>query len=214
MTAIAITPRRIVCGRLSENCYVVACGADAAVVDPGGGVDEVAAHVAEHGLRVHAVLNTHGHADHLAAAVAIVDAYDAPFHLHLADEGLLARANFYRQALYGEGRIDVPRIDVSLDGITSLRFGQLEVGVLHTPGHTPGSVCFRVADDLFTGDTLGAEHVGRTDLPGGDREALEASIALLARACPPDATIRPGHGEPALAGDVFAAWPAFPELRE
>jgi glyoxylase-like metal-dependent hydrolase (beta-lactamase superfamily II) len=213
MTATASTVRRIVCGSLSENCYVVARGADAVVVDPGGGVEEVAAEVAERGLRVHAVLNTHGHADHLAAAAEIVEAYDAPFHLHPADEGLLARANFYRQALYGEGRIRVPGIDVSLAGVESLRFGELAVGVLHTPGHTPGSVCFRVGSDLFTGDTLGAEHVGRTDLPGGDREQLEASIALIGEASRPETTIRPGHGEPAPAGEVLDGWAALAELR-
>lgn len=213
MTVTAGTLRTIVCGKLSENCYVVARGADAVVVDPGGGAEEIAAHVAEHRLRVHAVLNTHGHADHLAAAAAVVDAHDAPFHLHPADEHLLARANFYRRVLLGDERIEVPRIDVSLEGVESLRFGQLAVDVLHTPGHTPGSVCFRVGDDLFTGDTLGAEHLGRTDLPGGDREALEASIALLGRDCSPDMTVRPGHGAPARAGDVLGGWTALAELR-
>jgi len=213
MTAPASTLRRIVCGQLSENCYVIGRGADAAVIDPGGGVEEIAAHVAEHGLRVHAVLNTHGHADHLAAAAPVVAAYGAPFHLHPADRGLLARANFYRQVFHGEGRIDVPRLDVPLAGVVSLRFGELAVGVLHTPGHTPGSVCFQIGDDLFTGDTLGAEHVGRTDLPGGDRAALEASIALLAETCSPETTIRPGHGEPAPAADVLGGWAALAELR-
>ncbi|HET9938463.1 MAG TPA: MBL fold metallo-hydrolase [Gaiella sp.] len=211
--ASTVPPRRIVCGELSENCYVAARGADAVVIDPGGGVEEIARHVAERDLRIHAVLNTHAHADHLVAAAAIVERYRAPFHLHPADEGLLARANFYRRVFHGEGRISVPALDVSLEGVETLRFGELEVDVLHTPGHTPGSVCFRIGDDVFTGDTLGAEHVGRTDLPGGDRDALEASIAAIAEACPSAATIWPGHGEPAPAAEVLEGWARLAELR-
>jgi glyoxylase-like metal-dependent hydrolase (beta-lactamase superfamily II) len=204
---------RIVSGRLDENCYLVAQAEDAVAIDPGGGFEQLVVEADTLGVRVRAVLATHGHVDHIAAAVSVVGAYGAPFHLHSADGPLLDRANFYRRFIYDEEKIQIPALDVPLDGLASLRFGALEVGILHTPGHTPGSVCFRVGDDLFTGDTVGAADIGRTDLPGGDREALEASIALLAETCPADVTIRPGHGAPARAGDVLARWKSLPELR-
>jgi glyoxylase-like metal-dependent hydrolase (beta-lactamase superfamily II) len=204
---------RIVSGRLDENCYLVSRSADAVVVDPGGGFERLAAEIGARGVRVHAVLTTHGHVDHLAAAAPVVEAFAAPFHLHSADEGLLARANFYRRFIHDEDKIPIAKLDVPLDGLSSLRFGQLEVGVVHTPGHTPGSVCFRVGENLFTGDTVTAAHVGRTDLPGGDREALEASLTLLAQTSRPDATIRPGHGGPVRAGEVLGSWATLPELR-
>jgi hydroxyacylglutathione hydrolase len=200
-------------GRLRENCYVVARDADAVIVDPGGAVDEIADHVARYGLNVRAVLATHAHPDHIAAAATVVKAYRAPFHLHPADERLLARASFYRKVLHGEDSIEVPDLDVSLEDVARLRFGALEVEVIHTPGHTPGGVCFRVGGDLFTGDTLGSDHIGRTDLPGGDREALDRSIAELAARWPRDAAIRPGHGGAARAGDVLGNGAALTELR-
>jgi hydroxyacylglutathione hydrolase len=200
-------------GGLQENCYVVARGADAAIVDPGGAVEDVAAHVARHGLNVRAVLATHAHPDHVAAAATVVEAYRVPFHLHPADERLLARASFYRQVLHGEEPIEVPGVDVSLADVSRLCFGALEVEVIHTPGHTPGGVCFRVGGDVFTGDTLGPDHIGRTDLPGGDREALDRSLAELAARCPPDAAIRPGHGGAARARDVLGHRAALTELR-
>lgn len=208
-----IDVHRIVNGSLKENCYVAARLGDAVVVDPGGGFERIAAHVADRGLRVHAVLCTHGHVDHLADAVPVVEEYGAPFHLHPGDAHLLPRANFYRQFIHGEERIPIPPIDVSLGETRALRFGKLDVDVLHTPGHTPGGVCFRIGGELFTGDTLTACHLGRTDLPRGDRDALEASVAMVADACPADVTIRPGHGDPARLGDVIADWMSLPELR-
>lgn len=203
---------RVVAGSLKENCYIVARGGDAVVIDPGGAVEEIVAHVTDRGWRVRAVLSTHGHADHLAAVVPIVEEYGAPFHMHPADAYLLPRANFYRQFVHGEAKIRIPRIDVSLEGVDSLLFGSLEIGVLHTPGHTPGSVCFRFENELFTGDTLAAGHLGRTDLPGGDRKALEGSLTMLASTCPPDVTIRPGHGEAARAGALLANWASLAEV--
>lgn len=203
---------RIVTGSLKENCYVVSCGEDAVIVDPGGGLEQIVAYVSERGLRVHAVLNTHGHVDHLAAAVPVVEEYGAPFHLHPDDAYLLPRANFYRRFIHGEEKVPIPAIDVPLAGDTTLRFGALEVGVVHTPGHSPGSVCFRIGDELFTGDTVTSRNLDSTALPGSDPEALEASLGLLAETCPAELTIHPGHGGPVRAGEALSR-AALPELR-
>jgi glyoxylase-like metal-dependent hydrolase (beta-lactamase superfamily II) len=196
---------RIVTGRWKENCYVVSApGGDAAVIDPGGELERIQALVAEGGLAVHAVVNTHAHYDHLGAVVGVGERYGAPFHLHPADEDLLRRANFYRTLFLGEESIRIPSVAAELADGARLRFGSLELGVVHTPGHTPGSVCLECDGELFTGDTVMAEHVGRTDLPGGDRERLLASVGLLAERYPGETLLHPGHGESARLGEVLS----------
>lgn len=188
----------------ASNCYVVAhASGDAIVVDPGCALEPIAGHVGARDLRVHAVVATHGHHDHVVSAAAVVEACDAPFHLHPADARQLPRANFVR-ALIGLDRMRVPSVDRDLADRATLGFGSLEVTVTHTPGHTPGSVCLAAGDELFTGDTLMAVEAGRTDLHGGDGEALERSVALLAALYPPDTTVRPGHGPAAALGDALA----------
>jgi glyoxylase-like metal-dependent hydrolase (beta-lactamase superfamily II) len=204
---------RIVSGTWKENGYVVSSREDAVVIDPGGEFALFEEYVATNGLRVHAVINTHAHYDHLGAVAPIVAGHHAPFHLHPADEDLLQRANFYRTLFLGKEPIVIPKLDVPLADSTSLRFGSLTIAVLHTPGHTPGSVCFDIEGALFTGDTVMAEHLGRTDLPGGDRGLLVSSVELLARTYGPETLIRPGHGSEALLGDVLERVPALPELR-
>ena len=204
---------RIVTGPWKENCYVVAAGADAIVVDPGGELEAIQAHVEQAKLTVRAVLNTHAHYDHLGAVAGVVAAYDAPFHLHPDDADLLVRANFYRTLFLGEAPITIPTLDVPLADGDALRFGALAVEVAHTPGHTPGSVAFAIGDLLFTGDTIMASHLGRTDLPGGDRTTLLDSVARLAAAFAPETTIHPGHGRAAALGAVLPLVDALPELR-
>jgi hydroxyacylglutathione hydrolase len=204
---------RIVTGRWRENCYIASSpDGDAVVIDPGGELAQIQAHVAEGELRVHAVINTHAHYDHLGAVVPVVEQYGAPFHLHPADEDLLRRANFYRTLFLGEESIQIPSADRPLEDGAHLRFGSLEVGVVHTPGHTPGSVCFECDGELFTGDTVMARHLGRTDLPGGDREQLLASVALLGERYPAGTVLHPGHGEAAALGDVMSRVGGLPEF--
>jgi hydroxyacylglutathione hydrolase len=204
---------RIVTGTWKENCYIVAEGVDAVVVDPGGEFPQIRAHVAAAGLRCHAVVNTHAHYDHLGAVVETGTEYAAPFHLHPDDADLLVRANFYRTLFLGEEAIAIPSIDVELADAQSLRFGELTLEVVHTPGHTPGSVSLCAAGELFTGDTLMANHLGRTDLPGGDREALMASVDALAAGFAETTVIHPGHGPSAVLGEVLGRVGALPELR-
>jgi glyoxylase-like metal-dependent hydrolase (beta-lactamase superfamily II) len=204
---------RIETGRLKENCYVVSCGSDAVLIDPGGDFDRIVAHVAAAGVAPRAVLTTHAHYDHIAAAAPVVEEYGIPFHLHPADRDLLRRANLYGAFFLDDELIRIPAIDVELADGMELGFGGLAVRVLHTPGHSPGSVCLEIEGELFTGDTLMASHLGRTDLAGGDRAALDASIALLAERFSGATTVRPGHGDPASLGAILPALATMPELR-
>lgn len=204
---------RIENGRWRANCYVVSRGTDAVVIDPGGDVERIDAHVAERSLSPRAVLATHAHYDHVAAATEVVGRYGAPLHAHPADGELLRRINLYGALFLGEDPIRPPELDVELADGMELRFGELEVGVVHTPGHSPGSVCLLIGGELFTGDTLMASQLGRTDLAGGDRDALETSLALLGRRFPPETTVRPGHGEAAVLGELLPRLATMPEWR-
>lgn len=204
---------RIVSGTWKENGYLVWSGRDAVAIDPGGEFQRFESLIASRGLSLHAVLNTHAHYDHLGAVQPLVDAFHVPFLLHSADVSLLGRANFYRTLFLGVDPIEIPAVVVELDDGSTLRFGELAVSVLHTPGHTAGSVCFEIAQELFTGDTIMAQALGRTDLPGGDGKQLRASVDRIARTFPARTIIRPGHGEPAELGDALAEVLVSPEAR-
>ncbi len=197
----------------AANCYLVGDpNGDTLVIDPGCNIEAITDHVSALGARVHAVVATHAHHDHVASAAAVVEIYDVPFHLHPADQRLLLRANFLRKLIDLE-TIQIPHVDRDLAGGTTLTFGALSVDVTHTPGHTPGGVCLASSGQLFTGDTVTADQVGRTDLPGGDRDALGRSVALLGERYPPTATVLPGHGPSAQLGDVLARVSKLPELQ-
>jgi hydroxyacylglutathione hydrolase len=161
------------------------------------------------GYQVQAILNTHGHFDHIGAVADLVDKYKCPFYLHSKDGRLLRSANLYMNLFAGEAPVRVPTVDIFLDQVPSpLVLGEFSVEVLYTPGHTDGSVCFQIGDHLFTGDTLLKGKAGRVDLPGGNKEKLETSLQAIAK-LPGQLVICPGHGatsslaEELLTNDSF-----------
>ncbi len=206
--------KRIVDGSLSENCYVMAGPrGEALAIDPGDGSERVAEHLRAQDLNLQAILLTHGHDDHVATVAELAELTGAPVHLHSDDATVLRWASMSRVVIRKEPPFSTPTIDVDLARCTRLRFGALEATVVHTPGHTPGSVCFELGGELFTGDTVFAEHVGRTDLREGNRDALEASLRLLAERYPPQTAIHPGHGEEGRLSEILPRILSLPELR-
>ncbi len=150
----------------------------AAVVDPAWEVPQILALAERLGVRISDILLTHSHHDHINGIEEVLAASDAQLHL------LKPEAEFWGQHL------DLPTLHHGGDRI---RVGETEIEVLHTPGHTPGSACYRVGDDLITGDTLFVYGCGRCDLRGGDPEQMFQTLNDLVHKLPEDTCIHPGH---------------------
>lgn len=193
-------------GKWDENCYLMADAAgNALVVDPGSRPDEICALVDKNGWRLHGILNTHAHYDHVGAVATLKDRYVAPFYLHKADEPLLKRANLYRMLFESSDAVRIPAVTHDIASLpTEFEVGPFRVSWLATPGHTEGSVCFLLADFLFSGDTLMHDAIGRTDLPGGNREKLVDSVRKLAD-LPGHTVLCGGHGPRSSIAAEFAS---------
>jgi glyoxylase-like metal-dependent hydrolase (beta-lactamase superfamily II) len=164
-------------GPLDNNTFVVGHPGtrEAAVIDVGFEPERAIAAVREAGLTVRYLLNTHAHYDHVAGMRTVQKALGGSYWLHPADQPLLDRVN-QQAAAFGFPMVEPPEdVHDLADGVT-LPLGDQQLEVMHTPGHSPGGVCFRWGDWLWAGDTLFAGSIGRTDLPGGSFEELERSI--------------------------------------
>lgn len=180
-------------GPWETNAYLVWDGrsTDALVVDPGmGAAEPLLDRAAANGLRVHLIANSHGHIDHIFDDAPLMDASAAPLAIHPDDAYRLDGRNTYG--------FELRPVTASCDLVEGeqVRIGDLVFDVLHTPGHTEGSVCLYEERHalLLSGDVLFAGSYGRTDLPGGDDERMAASLARLAREVPAGVRVLPGHG--------------------
>lgn len=200
----------LVVGQLEANCYLVyAAGGDAVVVDPGDEAPRVIDAARKRALTVRAILLTHGHFDHAGAAARLREATGAPVVASVADEALLTGAPSLPRWLCPAEPVS---IDVPARDGERVRFGPLEFEVIATPGHTPGSVCYRLGDILFSGDTLFRESVGRTDL-GGSLPDLMASLAKLVT-LPAATVVYPGHLSETTLEHEMRYNPFFAALRD
>jgi len=188
-------------GPLQTNCYIVGCEEtkEGAIIDPGGDAKRILAEVERLGLKIKYVINTHGHFDHTLANKEVVEATGAPLAIHSADASMLTQgggAFFF--GIIGKAS---PPADVTLGEGQVLALGQIELQVLHTPGHSPGSICLYSEDEgvLFDGDVLFNMGMGRYDLPGGSYRVLMDSIQRLL-ALPDETTVYPGHGPATTIG--------------
>jgi len=190
-------------GLLQANCYLVGCKEthQAAVIDPGGDARIILAAAERRGLSIVYVLNTHGHFDHVDANAAIVEATGAPLAIHPLDRPLLEAKG--GAAIFGLKGNTSPAPDRELQDGDKVEVGTLRFQVLHTPGHTPGHVCFYEADEgvLFDGDVLFRRGVGRADLPGGNWNQLMNSIRQVLFALPDETVVYSGHGTPTTIGE-------------
>jgi len=196
--------RQAVVGPFAENTWLVADSAtgEAMVLDPGGENARVRALVEPGDLRIGSVVATHGHVDHIAGAEELTRELEVPFRIHAGDDPFV-RALPSQAAGLGFGLIRSPTVASPLVDGDTVRVGGHEARVIHTPGHSPGSVCLWFSADrvLFTGDTLFRGSVGRTDLPGGDPGSLVRSIRERLFPLGDDVRFFPGHGPGGTIGD-------------
>ncbi len=190
---------RLVLGPISTNCYIVWRGGheDAVVVDPGAFSPRIEEVLGENGLKCRTIINTHGHPDHIGGNGALRNATGAPVYVGALDAHMLAAPDDLFHVLARSGGKEFPLdADHTLEGGDVLKVGEMEFEVLATPGHTPGGISLLLAEDLtlFTGDTLFACGVGRTDFAGGDEQALWRSIFDVIFSLDERIRIYPGHG--------------------
>lgn len=184
-------------GMLRCNCSVFGDEetSEAIVVDPGDEIEGILGIVARHNLRVTAIVVTHAHIDHIGGAAKMKAATGAPVYMHESDSELYDHLDM-QAAWLGTPAPERTPIDApARDGLT-LHLARAEFHVLHTPGHTQGSICLWIPSEnkLIAGDTLFRESIGRTDLPGGDGRQILRSIRDKLYALPEDAVVVPGHG--------------------
>ena len=193
----------IVVGPLGVNCFILGDkqSKEGVVVDPGADCEMILESVARFGIKVKYVINTHGHFDHVGCNRQLKEQTGAELLIHQGDQALLSMASRSAQK-YGLTVEDSPVPSRHLTDGMKLEFGRRCIEVLHTPGHTQGGCCLYLANEklLITGDTLFAESVGRTDLPGGDHQQLIASIKSKLMPLPDETIVWPGHGPSSTIG--------------
>ncbi len=184
-------------GPIQANCFVVGCDStkEAVVIDPGEEPDRILDTAAARGLTIKAILNTHGHFDHVGGNRGVKDATGAPLMIHRLDAPMLEQLSATAR-MFGLRAENSPPPDRLLEDDDTVSFGDINLRVIHTPGHTPGGVSFYTTGHVFVGDTLFAGSIGRTDLPGGDFDTLIASIQNRLFSLPDDVHVHPGHMGP------------------
>ncbi len=188
-------------GAIQANCFIVGCEdtREAAVIDPGGDADQILMLLAELKLKVKYIINTHGHFDHVSANKRMKEVTGADLLIHPLDAPLLAQVSS-SGAMFGLSGEDSPPADRTLEDGDTVSFGNINLKVIHTPGHSPGGISLYTEGIVFVGDTLFAGSVGRTDFPGGDFNVLRASIQEKLFVLGDDVKVYPGHmGETTIA---------------
>lgn len=187
--------RQILAGPYMVHTYLVVCPKtkEAALIDPAGDEEKVMRAVEEEGAKVKYILNTHGHSDHLLANEKMKELLGCPTVMHEEDDAFFQSPAGREMTKRDLGLPPPEPADILVKHGDTIEVGDLKIRVIHTPGHTPGSVCYLVEGNLFTGDTLFVGAVGRTDLAGASLDTLLKSIEERLLPLPGKTVIWPGH---------------------
>lgn len=188
-------------GALGTNCYIVWCEQTnkAIVIDPGGDAVAILAQLRSDKLNLEYIVNTHGHADHIGAVAKVKQATGASVLIHAADADMLTSSLRNLSTYMGPGVVCEPADRTIREG-EIITFGSVSLTVIETPGHTPGGICLVGEGVVFSGDTLFAESIGRTDFPGGSYSQLITNIKQKLMTLPDNYTVYPGHGPETTIG--------------
>jgi len=205
--------KRFALGQLWTNCYVVwDSGNDGIIVDPGGPAKNVETFVRDNAIKVHWILLTHGHSDHIGGVAEVRNLSENGVAVHIEDADCLTASGRNLSGMWGE-TFETGPADKILKDKDKIQVGTMAIDVIHTPGHTQGGVCYFIKDDsdqvLLSGDTLFARSIGRSDLPGGDEEELLESLKKL-DAFPDELKVFPGHGPETTIGEERRYNPYWP----
>lgn len=187
--------RGIVVGVFAENCWVVGNRrtGEAIAIDPGDQAEEILAMAKDMGVNIKLIANSHAHVDHILGVRDVQNATGARFLMHEGERAIAATAQRSAQMFTGREVEPPPEPDAFLKDGDEIDVEGVKLRVIHTPGHTPGSLSFYTEGMLFSGDTLFQGSIGRTDLPGGDYQQEMASIVDKLLTLPDDTIVLPGH---------------------
>lgn len=198
---MSLKMKTFVVGPLGVNCYILYDEKHrvGVAIDPGGDGEMLWRFLENKAIKLLAILNTHAHADHIGAVDFLRNKTGARFYIHKADASMLADSTLNLSAFMGRPVVTRPA-DVLLHDGEVLNFDDIKFTVLHTPGHSPGGVCYLMEDRIFSGDTLFAGSVGRTDFPGASMEELLHSLREKIMGLPENLLVYCGHGPSTSVG--------------
>ncbi|MFC1564770.1 MBL fold metallo-hydrolase [candidate division KSB1 bacterium] len=193
--------KTIVVSPFATNCHIAASESTKSgiVIDPGDDAGYILRTIEESGLSIKKIINTHAHVDHLCGAKELKDSLKAEFMIHKGDIELLKMLPMQVQ-LYGMKSEGVPEVEKFLEDGDIIEVDDISFKVIHTPGHSPGGICLSCEGVVFTGDTLFADSIGRTDLPGGSYQQLIGSIKERLLPLEENTVVYPGHGPTTTIG--------------
>ena len=182
-------------GNFAANCYIVSVGKTALIIDPGAEAQRISKYLSAQGFNYNLIINTHGHVDHITANKLLKRA-GVSLCIHEQDAPMLVDPSKNLSSLFGSEKewVDGPAADCLLKDNEIIEWAGPPLRIIHTPGHTPGSICILMDNCLFSGDTLFAAGIGRTDLPGGNQKSIISSIKERLFSLPPTTVVYPGHG--------------------